>query len=275
MKIGFVDYYLSEWHANNYPAWIREIAPDCEIAYAWAELDASPRDGVTSEEWCKNNGAVLCETLEELCEKSDVILILAPTDPDRHLPYAKVVLPYGKRAYIDKTFAPNLEEAEEIFALAAQYKTPFFSTSALRFAEELDAYGECSMMMTTGGGIDLAEYIIHQAEMVVRKMGMDISRVCAHRFAGSFNFQIAYENGKEAMITFNSSLSFFVTMSDGKKAMTSKVTSPFFQNLMADIVRFYREGTVSFDPKETLAVMRLRDALLAATKAPDTWVELK
>ena len=26
MKIGFVDYYLDEWHANNYPQWIREAS---------------------------------------------------------------------------------------------------------------------------------------------------------------------------------------------------------------------------------------------------------
>ncbi len=25
MKIGFVDYYIDEWHANNYPAWFAEI----------------------------------------------------------------------------------------------------------------------------------------------------------------------------------------------------------------------------------------------------------
>ena len=24
-KIGFVDYYISEWHANNYPGWIKNI----------------------------------------------------------------------------------------------------------------------------------------------------------------------------------------------------------------------------------------------------------
>ena len=24
--IGFVDYYISEWHANNYPAWFKEAA---------------------------------------------------------------------------------------------------------------------------------------------------------------------------------------------------------------------------------------------------------
>ncbi|MCF6175148.1 MAG: hypothetical protein L3J71_05240 [Victivallaceae bacterium] len=23
-KIGFIDYHIDEWHANNYPKWIRE-----------------------------------------------------------------------------------------------------------------------------------------------------------------------------------------------------------------------------------------------------------
>ena len=27
-KIGFIDFYLDEWHANNYPAWIRELRKD-------------------------------------------------------------------------------------------------------------------------------------------------------------------------------------------------------------------------------------------------------
>ena len=26
MKIGFIDYYLDEWHANKYPAWIKEAS---------------------------------------------------------------------------------------------------------------------------------------------------------------------------------------------------------------------------------------------------------
>ena len=60
-KIGFVDYYLSEWHANNYPAWIAEAAAkagaDYKLAYAWAELDVSPKDNVTTDEWCANYGA--------------------------------------------------------------------------------------------------------------------------------------------------------------------------------------------------------------------------
>ncbi len=53
-KIGFIDYYLSEWHANNYPNWIKtaneKLGTDFEVAYAWAELDKSPLDGVTTDE---------------------------------------------------------------------------------------------------------------------------------------------------------------------------------------------------------------------------------
>ena len=26
IKVGFIDYYLDEWHANNYPAWIKAAA---------------------------------------------------------------------------------------------------------------------------------------------------------------------------------------------------------------------------------------------------------
>ena len=98
-KIGFVDYYLSEWHANNYPAWISEACEkrglEYKVAYAWAELDVSPIDNVNTAQWCEKYGAEKCETLEELCQKSDVIVILAPSNPEKHLDYARVALKYG------------------------------------------------------------------------------------------------------------------------------------------------------------------------------------
>ena len=50
-KIGFIDYYISEWHANNYPSWIKnyckKVGLDYEVAYAWAEKDVSLVDGLT------------------------------------------------------------------------------------------------------------------------------------------------------------------------------------------------------------------------------------
>ena len=110
-KIGFIDCFLSNWHANNYPAWIRESCQErgleYEVAYAWAEVEVSPRDNKTTDQWCAENNVTRCATIEEVCEKSDVLFILAPTNPEKHLEYAKIALKYGKRTYIDKTFAPN------------------------------------------------------------------------------------------------------------------------------------------------------------------------
>ena len=59
-KIGFIDYYISEWHANSYPKWINEsnqaLGTDYKVAYAWAELEKSPLDNVTTQEWCEKYG---------------------------------------------------------------------------------------------------------------------------------------------------------------------------------------------------------------------------
>jgi len=151
-KIGFVDYYLSEWHADNYPVWMHEITKDYDVAYGWAELDISPVSGKSTDDWCAAFVVMKCESIEELCEKSDVIVILAPSDPEKHLVYAERVLPFGKPTYIDKTFAPDLDTAKKIFAIAEKHETPLFSSSALRYASELDDVDGCTHVSTTGGG---------------------------------------------------------------------------------------------------------------------------
>ena len=145
-KIGFVDYYISEWHANNYPKWIKSICEqtgyEYELAYVWAEKDISPVDNRTTDEWCAAYGAEKCETVDELCRKSDVIFILAPSNEEKHLPYAEKVFPFGKPTYVDKTFAECYESGAAIFEIAKKYNTPFFSSSALRYSDAFDGYDD-------------------------------------------------------------------------------------------------------------------------------------
>ena len=39
-KIGFIDYYLDEWHANNYPAWIKKATNgEMQVTHAWGMTD--------------------------------------------------------------------------------------------------------------------------------------------------------------------------------------------------------------------------------------------
>ena len=47
-RIGFIDYYLDEWHANNYPQLIKEVSGgELEVTCAYAVID-SPRHSFRS-----------------------------------------------------------------------------------------------------------------------------------------------------------------------------------------------------------------------------------
>ena len=280
-KIGFVDYYISEWHANNYMKWLADAIEnsgyDFEIAYAWAELDISLFDGVTTGEWCEKYGVERCNTLEELCEKSDYILILAPSNPETHLKYAETVLKYGKNTFIDKTFAPDLKTARKIFELAAQYNTKFFSSSALRYANELVEYSaNAKAISITFGGSNLPEYIVHPVEIATKSLGASAKSVRLESAADQTLIRIAYTDGRAANLLYSPTLTYSAIISgpDGKSVNAPKL-SGFFPNLMRDIVRFFSEGSPSFDTSETLAVMRVRDAIFDALKNPGKDIVIK
>lgn len=280
-SIGFVDYYISEWHANNYPAWIeqacKENGLDYKVQYAWAQVDTSPVDGVTTDKWCESFGATRCTTLEELCEKSDVIVILCPSNPEKHLEFAKVVLPYGKPTYIDKPFADTIADAEEMFAIAKAHGTPFFSSSALRYATELDEVESPLAVSTLGGGSNLEEYIIHQAEMVVKKMGVGALAVKAQEIGSQYTFTVKYPDSRSAAMHFvKGGAPFAVTLSPSAEAdsLYLPVASDFFYLLIQDILRFFETKTPGFDTAQTLEVNRILVGAIAAKKSPDSWVEL-
>lgn len=276
-NIGFVDYYIGEWHANNYPAWIdaaaKKLGAEYKVAYVWAEEHVSPKYGTTTDEWCNTYGVQKCETISELCEKSDVIVILAPSDPDKHLGYAEEVLKYGKRTYIDKTFSPDLATAKKIFELGEKYGTPFFSTSALRYADELDAYESCKQMIVTGGGSNFPEYSVHLFEMIVKKLGIGATRVRAEKNGLQTYIYVGYADERAATAVYSPALPYTVYMSDGieekgvsEKPVYKQVISSFFDGLIADMVNFFESGDISFDVTQTLEVMKIREGAIIATE---------
>ena len=274
-KIGFVDYYISEWHANNYPAWIakacEENGLDYKVAYAWAEEDVSPFDSRTTDEWCRDFDVEKCHSIAELCEKSDVIIVLAPSNPEKHLAYTSEVFKFGKRTYVDKTFAPDLKTAAEMFGIAKKYATPFFTSSALRYATELENIDTGKGIATTGGGSNFPEYAIHQVEMLVKLMGK-ADKVCANDKEGKTVLDVLYTDGRRAKMTYSPELAFTVSSLDSEDV--TNVQSHFFVGLISDVLRFFESGVTSFDSEETLEVMRLREASLRAVERMGEWISL-
>ena len=284
IRVGFVDYFLSEWHANNYPTFFKEVSAErggeeFSVAYAWAEVETSPYDGVTTDEWCEKIGAKRCASIEELCRLSDVIVILSPDNPERHLDYAKAVFPFGKPVYMDKTFAPNGEIAAEIVALAEKCGTPFFSTSALRFATEIADYrakdkGADGMVCYGPNGAEI--YAIHLVEMISVVMKGKPSRVLGLTSGKNGTALIEYEDGRRALYCQNNApgFGFAVTVEADGENTYLPIKSEFFRLFIGELLTFFKEGKLPVAPKETLSVMRLLDAVKAALKTPDTWVEV-
>ncbi len=280
-KIGFVDYYINEWHANNYVGWIKDAAEklgeDFEVKYAWAELEKDPNEGMTTDEWCNKYGVRKCESIDELCEKSDYIIVLAPSNPETHLRYAEAVLKYKKNTYIDKTFAPDFDTATKIFDIAKKHGTKFFSSSALRYAPELENTKSAVSMVTTGGGSLFDEYIIHQVEMIVKTLGMSPKRVKTDSFDdGSKTAYVEFASGNQGKMEYSPDNSFTVDVkfADGKTYSEKVNDGVIFAELIKDMIRFFTSGAPSFNISETLVVSLVREAAIKSYVNGGEWIVL-
>lgn len=275
LKIGFIDYYLDEWHANNYPDWIlQESGGELAVAFAWGEID-HPAGGMTNADWAKRHGVQLCQTQEELIEKSDVLCVLAPDNPETHERLSEKALRSGKITYIDKTFAPDLATAKRIFALADANKTPCMTTSALRYAEEyeqLDRQGMVSAVSIGGGYPDI--YMIHQIEPLVMLFGTAIRRV---RNVGTVEIPVfTMEYADKNRVTFaccKAQCPFQMTVNyNDSRCKVVPIQSDFFRNFIRNLILFYKTGEVLILHEQSLAVMAVREACIRAKNTPDEWV---
>ncbi len=275
--IGFVDYYISEWHANNYPVWMKEICDetgdDFVVKYAWAEEYVSPVDGRNTDEWCEAFGVEKCDTIEELCEKADYIVVLSPSNPEKHLGYAQKVLKYKKNTYIDKTFAPDYAEAKAIFDIAAENGTKFFSSSALRYGVELDALIGADAVITMGGGSNIDEYIIHQIEMLVKVMNASPKAVRVEKQSGQYICTVDFGDKKGTML-FASSFGFKVMAEKNGNTENKTISGDFFKRLLSDILSFFKTGETSFDTAQTLDIIKIRGAVVEGKNKLGEWINV-
>ncbi len=276
MLIGFIDYCLDEWHANNYPAWLKEADPDCEVAYAYAVTD-HPNGGMTTDEWCEKNGVTRCLTMEELVEKSDAIVVLSPDNCELHEALCQVPLRSGKPVYIDKTFSPNLAMGKRIFDIAAKHGTPCYSTSALRFAEEYKVPTEEITAITSIGGSVPEIYIIHQLEPVMMLMKEQAKRVMTLKTDSFYSYIIEFNSGRVVTVNqFEKGIPFSLNIAyKNGGAVIANAQSDFFKVFIANLAHFFKTKEVPVTPEETLPIMAVREAALKGLSLPGQWIPVE
>ncbi|OGO89249.1 MAG: hypothetical protein A2Y15_09810 [Clostridiales bacterium GWF2_36_10] len=276
-KIGFIDYFLDEWHANNYPKFIKDIAGDeFEVAYAYAEID-NPK-GLTTDQWCEKFGVTRLNTIEEVVEKSDCMVVLSPDYPERHWDLCQKPLRSGKRVYVDKTFALSKEIAANLVKIAEESGTPFFSSSALRFATELGKVDKNDIVFINSRGPgNFDTYAIHQIEPIVILMGSAVKRLMSIGSGKYESLVIEFEGGRRAVMSHYgwSGVDFGMTVnySDGRTQVIPQM-SDYFPGFMSALCNFFMTGDIKAKHDETVSIMGIIEAGNVALKTPGDWVNV-
>jgi hypothetical protein len=276
-KVGFIDYYLDEFHANNYVEWISEATDgELQVAHAWAKINAP--DGRSTEQWCSDYGIQQVDSMEELTRVSDYIIVLSPDNPEMHEELCQTPLKSGKPVYIDKTFAPDAAAARRIFKLAGKNGTPCFSSSALRFAQEFTEIDRKTVKNITSWGPGSFEaYSIHQIEPIVSLMGPAVIRVM---YIGTDEWPalvIEFSGNRRAVLSHHGwecPFAMTINIQDGK-SHTLQVKSDYYKLFIKEMTDFFINGKVKVDHDETIAIIAIREAGLKASLTPGEWISVE
>ena len=214
--------------------------------------------------------------MEEVIEKSDVLIVLSPDNPEMHEELCALPLQSGKRTYIDKTFAETREIAEKIFAMAEAGSTPCYSTSALFFAKEYQpCYEKEPIVIDSVGPGMFPIYSIHQLEPIMMLIQSKPTQVMAITGEKWYTLTIRFADGRTAvMASYADGSPFMMNIATDSGAKLVEIKSDFFHNFILALVDFFRDSTKIVPHDDTLRIMAVRGAGLKALETPGVWVDV-
>ncbi len=278
-KIGFIDLFIDEWHANNYPGWFSKDKRAGEFELYMAYEEYTKPGSLPLAQWCEKFGCKPAKSIAEVVEACDALCVLAPSNPEVHEKLAEIPLKSGKPVYIDKPFAPNKAAAERMFELAAKHNTPMFSSSALRFGDQLLAHVKgtdnkpTNSVVTWGGGSNFPEYAIHQLEMIVSVLGTGAKRIMYYGNGNTDMAAIEYNDNRRATLNMCKVGFGAIACGDTSSLVMPNMTNTF-ENLIAAILDFYAGGATPVPKEQTIEIAAMLDTVIRASKDPGKWLEV-
>ena len=285
IQIGFIDYFIDEWHAQNYPRMIKDAVargfPDAQVGLAWEQTTIPGKMNI--DQFCAKHGIAKAAGVEQVVAESDAIIVLSPDNSEKHEELCQLPLRSGKPVYIDKPIAPDLATARRILDLARTHRTPTFSSSALRFGSELAALqsaraGQVPDYVATRGSGPPAIYAIHQYEMIVAAMGIGARRVQQVGTKDVPALVIEYAADRRAMATILDGAEFELCASyvvDGKRQTQRIPNMPdFFPRFIEAMLTFFATGKSPVKSEETLEIAALIEAGTKAVGRPGEWIDV-
>ncbi len=262
-RIGFVDDNLENFHSNVYLKLLRNELKHRGFVVAGC-TGMRPKAGRT---WAEANGVPYFSDTAALNEAVDTYVVLAPSTPETHLELCRQVFPFGKPTYVDKTFAPDLNTARRIFALADQHRAPMQTTSALRYTEVQDYVQEVGRrqvrhMVTWGGGRSFGEYAIHPLELAISCMGPNVRRMMRRGSGKQSQLLLDFSDGRTAVVNVytGSSTAFAASVTTAAATRHFQVdSSRIFLNTAEAVLDLFETGKPAIDRRESLIIRRILD----------------
>lgn len=214
----------------------------------------------------------IVDSIAELLKKVDVVM-LETNDGRLHLEQALPVMKAGKRLFIDKPIAASLKDAKAIFEASKRYRTPVFTSSSLRYAENIadiksgniigavtgaDTYSPAKIESTHP---DLFWYGVHGIEMLYAVMGVGCKSVVRVHTAGTDIVVGTWNDGRVGT---------FRGIRDGRQlyggrafGMDGSVEIGRYTGylpLLHKIIAFFETGIPPVDEEETLEIFAFMEA---------------
>lgn len=277
-KIGFIDYYIDEWHALNYPQMIKDsvYGDRFQVGLAWEEI--TPEGKMPLGEYCAKFGVGKASSIEQVIEECDCLVVLSPDNVERHEDLTKLPLACGKPVYVDKPFAESLASGRRMVERARAHNTPMMSSSALRFdstvANALDTIGDqpVNFVGTRGPGV-WEIYAIHQVEPLVTLMGTGASRVMQYGTNRNQIMAIEYPDQRRAVFNQVDGFPFQFDVQYGESGVILvEEMADFFPRFIEAMLRFFDTGETQVPSDQTLEIAAILEAGTAALKTPGQWV---
>jgi len=218
-------------------------------------------------------GVEIVDSIDALLQRVDVVL-LESVDGRKHLAQVRPVFVAGKPVFIDKPLAGSLADVIEIVELARQHKTPFFSSSALRYAPDVAAAARDDAAIGDILGCaafspctlephhpDLFWYGIHGVETLFTIMGPDCQQVTRTQTDGAELVTGVWSNGRIGTFRGLRSEKYdYGALVFGSKAIHYLHGFGDYEPLLEQIAQFFKTGKPPVSAEETLAMFAFMEA---------------
>ena len=236
-----------------------------------ADIESSSKriPGYTEE--VKKMGVEVVNSIDELLKKTDVIL-LETNDGRPHLEQALQVMKAGKPMFIDKPVAGSLKDVIAIYDAAKKYNVPIFSSSSLRYMESVQSVVSGKIGKVMGADSfspavlekthpDLFWYGIHGVEILFTVMGTGCRQVTRTHTDNADVVVGTWSDGRIG--TFRGTRTGKHDYGGTAYGETGNLTlGPFkgYDNLLVQIINFFRTGKPPVSAEETLEIYAFMEA---------------